>query len=309
METVTNEALRPESLAKFIGQEALKERLSPFITESRETRAPMIHTLLTSEPGMGKTTLAEVISYELGDQFTPIDISRMTERQFVTFIRQFEGGILFVDEIHRARPAQQEMLLTLIEEGYISSSHGVEIEIPWLTVIAATTERHKLLPAVVRRFPLRLEYGDYSDDNMTEIVGAMGHGLGIQFEQEQASALGMAAGGVPSPARDLVRAWRALTFENRATVEAALDLVGREPDGLTKMHLEYMQVLSKFESAGERTLCTHLRAHPSELHSLERLLVRRGFITQGQQGRILNGKGQRRLKGDNEERTYRRRDA
>ncbi len=304
--TDINESLRPTTLTDFIGQEGLKAKLMPYVCEAIETQRPLAHVLLTSMPGCGKTTLAQVIGVELGDPVVSIDLSRMNDRQFVSFVRRFDGGVLFVDEIHRAKPATQELLLTLMEEGFVNTSYGGKVSIPWLCVVAATTEPHRIVPAVASRFPLKLDYDAYSDEELGQIVAGMAFDLGVEMSTEDANALGVAAGGIPRSARDLVRAWRALSFQGTPTVEGALVLTGRERDGLTQRHLEYMKKLDALDGvAGERVLSNVLRVHSSELLNLERFLLDRQYILLTSSGRALTGLGEARLRGQQIGRHYR----
>jgi Holliday junction resolvasome RuvABC ATP-dependent DNA helicase subunit len=154
---------------------------------------------------------------------------------------------------------------------------------------------------------LRLELDPYSDEEMAQIVQGMAFDLEAEISPEEAKALGMAAGGIPRSARDLVRAWRALSFQGTPTVEGALLLTGREFDGLTEGHLAYLKALDKLEGhGGERVLCSLLRVHPQHLNSLERLLVTRGLISLTPTGRVLTGAGDARMRGAKEERSFRR---
>lgn len=300
MLTSTHDVLRPQSLDEFVGQERLKRQLRPWIAKSCTEREPMGNVLLASGPGMGKTTAAEVIAAEVGDPIERIDLARMTDRQFISYMRRFEGGVLFCDELHRAKPAQQEQLLTLMWEKYVPTQYGGRIDVPWCTVIAATTEKHKLLPAVIDRFEVPLDYEPYTDDEMAVIVCAMAEKLRVEIDAESQRRLALAAGGVPRPASRLVRAWQALTYEHEApTVEKVLFLTGREPDGLTTEHLEYLRTLDKLEGiAGETRIAKFLRMHPSQVSALEVLLFTRGLIAPTPQGTVLTGAGNRRLRGD-----------
>ena len=290
-----NDAYRPISLDAYIGQQAIKDKLRPRLAQARAECRPLPHILLTGESGGGKTTLARLIAQEVDDPFSVIDLSKMTENQFVSFVRRFEGGVLFVDEIHRAKSDRQEMLLQLLEEGFVTTSYGGEIRIDWLTVIAATTEKQKLLPTIVNRFEVRLELSPYSDDEMVEAVRGM-----AELPDEVCRTLGRAAAGNPRSARDLVKAYLSLGYVPEETSgEDALRLVGVEEDGLTEDHLRYLRALDELEGlAGETPLCNRLRCHSSQLHSLERLLLDRGLIVMTRAGRAISAQGDRRLRGE-----------
>lgn len=297
--TNTTEELRPTTMSEFIGQERLRNRLHPFLMQALKTKQPLPHIFLTSGPGMGKTSLANAIAAELGDEFFTVDFSSMQPKQLVSFFRRFEGGIVFADECQMMKPAQQEALLTLLEEGYIASPHGGRIEVPWLTVIAATTHPEKIEPAFMARFALRLEYDPYEDDEITQMVTAMAAKVPVWINDEAAHRLAVAACGVPRTARDLVLAWKALTHsDDGPSVEAALDIVGLEADGLSQMGLRYLRMLDNLEGmAGERVLANLLNIHPRALSSVERLLFAKGYVVPTPQGRSLTAKGDQRLRG------------
>lgn len=297
-----NDEYRPASLDAYVGQQAIKDKLRPRIAQAWAECKPLPHILLTGESGGGKTTLAKLIAQEVSEPFTVIDLSKMTEAQFVSFIRRFEGGVLFIDELHRAKADKQEMLLTLMEEGQVTTSYGGTIPVDWLTVIAATTEKQKLLPTIVNRFPVRLELAPYTDDEMIETVRRM-----TDLPESDCITLGRAAAGNPRSARDLVQAYLALgyvTDEDKAG--HALRLVGVEEDGLTEDHLRYLRALDQLEGqAGEIPLCNRLRCHSSQLLTLERLLIDRGLVTLTKGGRAITAEGDRRLRGERP--TFRRR--
>lgn len=293
------EDLRPASLSEFVGQERLLNRLEPFLLQSLTTSRPLPHVFLTSAPGMGKTTLANAIANALGDEFFAVDFSSMQPKQLASFFRRFEGGIVFADEAQMMKAGQQEAMLTLLEEGYIATPHGGRIEVPWLTVIAATTHPEKIEPAFLARFPLRLEYDTYSDAEIAEMVAMMASKADLKIRADDAMRLAEAACGVPRTARDLVLAWRALTHAPHGpSVEAALDIVGLEEDGIPQIGLRYLRTLDDLEgTAGERVLSNLLNIHPRALQSVERILFAKGYVVPTPQGRSLTARGDQRLRG------------
>lgn len=305
--TSTHDELRPTTLDEFIGQEDLKKRLRPWIAEAIETERPLTHMLLTSEAGCGKTSLAQVVANEVGDPLEVIDLSRMTDRQFISWVRNTEPGIKLVDEIHRATRKQQENLLTLMWEGYVSTQYGGRIERPWLTILAATTEPWKLLDSVVSRFGQELKYGVYTDEEIATMGEGMARRLNVDVTPGECKELAMAAGGNPRAMSVLVRAWRAISFAETPSVERVLFQANREPDGLTTEHLDYLRMLDKMQGvAGEDRMAKMMRMHPSKIQNLQYLLIIRGFISPSPQGLVLTAAGTRRLKGQESEMPRRR---
>jgi len=300
---MNTDQLRPTVLADYVGQGRLLERLHPFMMQALVTAKPLPHIFLTSAPGLGKTTLANAIAAEVGDDFFTVDFSSMQPKQLVSFFRRFEGGIVFADETHMLKPAQQESLLTLLEEGYIASPQGCRIEVPWLTVIAATTHPEKIEPALMARFALRFEFDPYEDIEIAQMIAGMAVKAEVSISAEDAMRLAVAACGVPRTARDLVVAWDALTHANGPSVEAALDIVGLEEDGLSQVSLRYLRMLDNLEGlAGERVLANLLNINPRALIGVERTLFAKGYVVPTPQGRSLTPKGDQRLRGREVER-------
>lgn len=290
-------ALRPTERSEFVGQTALMDRLEIHMAAAIELMEPMPHVLLTGPPGFGKTTLAGIIATTLGEPFEALTMP-MKPKAFYEFLYRFDGGIVLLDELHRAPRAQQEDFLTLLEDGYVSTPNGERIAPPWITVVAATTEPEKIIPPIYDRFPCRPTFAPYAPDEVTAIVQGMAIKLDLDIDDELASALGRAAAGTPRNARQLIlatRAWIAATGETPSAADV-LSLCQVDPDGLTQTHLDYLGCLDRVGgSAGLRTLSTHLRLHDAVLRDLERLLVERRLVTYGDTGRQLTAHGRRKL--------------
>lgn len=289
--------LRARRLDEYVGQRKLKERLAVHIQAAISQGRMLDHVLLTGAPGYGKTSLAQIIADELGDQFAAITMP-MKPVALASFLRQWQGGVLLIDEIHRASNSQQEDLLSLLEDGVFRTSNGRKISIPHLTAIGATTEPENVIPPLYDRFPIKPKFEEYSDGEMGYIVTSMGCKIGLDFDAETAVRLGHAAGGTPRNARQLVLAARDLAaFSETLTVEEILQLCGTEPDGLTVEHLKYLETLSDLGGqSGLNVLSSMLRLHPRILMELERLLVHHGLILFGSTGRELTQRGFDRIR-------------
>ena len=167
-----NLKLAPVNWEEFIGQERVKDRLRISIDASIQNNRPMGHVLLMTRPGDGKTTLARLIAKELRKPIVMLvpPIKRKTLLKSIVDVASM-NGILFIDEIHRMKKAEQEDLLTALEEGVLYSDAGEMVELEGdLMVIAATTEPRAIDKAVLSRFRHQPQFEDYSDSEMTLIV-------------------------------------------------------------------------------------------------------------------------------------------
>lgn len=306
--------LRPSTFDDFIGQEKLKRNLMVYIEDALVQKKPLPHMLLVSEPGQGKTTLAALIAAEVGDPLTVFDLSKSHPGMLASFIRRFKGGMIFCDEWHRATKHQQEEMLELLDEGYVSTPGGGRVFVGgWMTILAATTEPELIPRAIMDRFAFCPEFEAYSDEEMALIVLGMAGKIGRGMDDEVARVLGAASAGVPRQARNLVGAWDALSSgrgeeDGKVTADEVLDLSDVYADGLTKAHLRVLQTLERMDgTAGQAALCNVLALHPKTLGSLEKLLYRRDYIIYTPRGREITSQGFARLQPAEATATVRRR--
>lgn len=260
----------------------------------------MEHVLLTAPPGSGKSTMAALIAEELGDPIKSLTVTGIERKHLIRELKipNFRGGVLFLDEIHGLSKKDQEIFLPVLGRNMVMDERGRELLLPWLTVIGATTERDKLITPLVDRFPIVPEFEPYSDEEMADIVGGMAVKAEVHIGREMALGLGGAAGGVPRAAERLVLAVRALraTVED-VTIDMVLDLCSVDADGLTALHLKYLNLLeSQDGKAGQKTIESILRIPAGYVRELERLLVERELITYTAAGRVLTSRGEGRIR-------------
>lgn len=294
----SGDPLRATRWADFVGQTDVKRRLAVHINAARSQRRMLDHVLLDGPPGFGKTTLAQIIAAELGDPFASLTMP-VKPNAFASFLRQWStGGVLLLDEIHRASASQQEDLLTLLQDGYLQLSNGRRIVTTGaLTVIGATTEPENVISPLYDRFPIKPTFVDYTNDEMGTIVEGMARTLHLTLDPTFAKMIGAATGGIPRNARSLVLALRDLRCDcDNVDISDLLSLCGVEADGLTTNHVEYLRTLSSLGGqAGLSALASMLRLHSSTVQNLERLLQKKGFIQYAPTGRELTQVGYQRI--------------
>ena len=301
-------ALDPHSWDEFIGQERLKYQLQTHTAAAFAQHRPLSHVLLAGPPGFGKTTLSRLIAEAMTDPL--VELQMPISRKFlVHHFRMFEGGVMFLDEIHALSRKDQEILLPVLEQGSIFDDRGREFLIPFLTVVAATTERDKLIKPLHDRFPIRPDFVPYTDVELGAIVARMAERAEVTIDVKMAHDLGKASAGVPRMARHFVAAARDLDALDRpVTTEDILELCGVDPDGLTIQHREYLKVLASQPEgmAGEKTIEMVLQSPTGVIRDLERVLLKRQLIEYTRGGRQLTAEGIAKVQG-REIRPYSRR--
>jgi Holliday junction DNA helicase RuvB len=282
----------------FVGQEDVKRRLEVRIQAASAQDRPLDHVLLTAPPGFGKTTLANMIAWRLGRAFKPF-VAPVSMAAIRDALQEAEGEalVIFIDEIHLATKREQEDLLTLLEEGFMQSG-GERIFHPHLTVIAGTTARDKVIPALYDRFPIKPVFADYTAGDMATIVKGMAERLEVTLPDGVTVALGEATGGTPRNAKGLVLAARDLMDTGaEATIEAIIDLAGVTHDGLNEEHLKYLSLLADSDKGklGLNPIAAQMQLRTTVVEDMERLLLKRGYVELATGGRALTSKGVARV--------------
>lgn len=301
-------ALRPSRLDDFAGQTKVKENLKIAIEAARRRGEAMDHVLLYGPPGLGKTTLSNIIAQELGVQFQatsgPVLQKKLDLVGLLSNIQQRE--VFFIDEIHRLQPDVEEMIYSALEDfrmdiliGTGPGARTVSMDVKPFTCIGATT-RQGLISAPLRgRFGLVLRLNPYDETELTEIVQRSARLLSITMDPEGAAEVARRARGTPRIANRLlrrVRDYAQVRADGHVDIHvarAALDLLEVDRYGLDEIDQKIMQcILVKYRGGpvGLNTIAASIDEEPDTIEEVyEPYLMQLGFIDRTPRGRVATG--------------------
>ncbi len=310
----SDRALRPKSLDEFIGQAEARSNLRVFIESARQRKDAMDHTLFFGPPGLGKTTLAQIISRELGVNFKTSSGPVLAKAgDLAAILTNLEANdVLFIDEIHRLNPVVEEILYPALEDfeldlviGEGPAARTVRIELQPFTLVGATTRLGLLTTPLRDRFgiPIRLQY--YSDDELYEIVKLNTEKLGIVADESGTKEIARRARGTPRIAGRLLR--RVVDFVlvegdgvlNKKIADHALTRLGVDMLGLDGADRKYLRLIAEQYSGGPvgiETICAAISESRDALEEvIEPYLLQMGLIQRTPRGRMLAKNGWRHL--------------
>jgi len=299
-------SLRPQTLDDFIGQRQICENLSVFVQAARGRNEALDHVLLHGPPGLGKTTLAQIVSRELGVGFRatsgPIIARAGDLAALLTNLE--ERDVLFIDEIHRLNPAVEEVLYPALEDfqldliiGEGPAARSVRIDLPPFTLVGATTRSGLLTTPLRERFGIPLRLNFYDADDLAIVVTRAARIMGAAISQEGAVEIARRARGTPRVAVRLLRRVRDIAHvEGSEIIDAAvadaalvrLDVDGR---GLDAMDRRYLSCIAEHYGGGPvgvETVAAALSEHRDALEDvIEPFLMQQGFVQRTPRGRMI----------------------
>ncbi|MDD4615704.1 MAG: Holliday junction branch migration DNA helicase RuvB [Alphaproteobacteria bacterium] len=307
-------ALRPKSLDDFLGQPALRANLKIFITAAKQRGQALDHTLLCGPPGLGKTTLAQIIAHELGVGFRatsgPVIARAGDLAALLTNLQPHD--VLFIDEIHRLTPQVEEILYPAMEDfqldlmiGEGPAARSVRIDLPQFTLVGATTRSGLITRPLRERFgiPLRLQF--YSPEELQQIISRAATKMDMPLTSDGAGEIARRARGTPRIAGRLLRRVRDIAIvAGSAEIDAKIAdeaLLRLDVDrlGFDAMDRKYLAIIAENYGGGPVGVDTLGAALSEQRDVLEEViepyLIQQGLLQRTPRGRMLTDNGYRHL--------------
>jgi Holliday junction DNA helicase RuvB len=307
-EDIAELKLRPQRLAEFIGQQQARANLSVFIEAARARNEALDHVLLVGPPGLGKTTLAQIVSRELGVNFRatsgPVIAKAGDLAALLTNLE--ERDVLFIDEIHRLNPAVEEVLYPAMEDfqldliiGEGPAARSVKIDLAKFTLVGATTRAGMLTNPLRDRFGIPVRLNFYTEAELELIVTRGARVLSLGMTEEGANEIARRSRGTPRIAGRLLRRVRDFAhvgkvdkvdrkLANKALLELEVDAAG-----LDVMDRRYLTTIAEHYGGGPVGVDTLAAALSEPRDAIEEIiepfLIQKGFLQRTPRGRLITG--------------------
>ena len=301
-------SLRPLSLGDFTGQAAARENLAVFIEAARRRKDALDHVLFVGPPGLGKTTLAQIVARELGVNFrsTSGPVIAKAGDLAAQLTNLEDRDVLFIDEIHRLNPAVEEILYPAMEDfqldliiGEGPAARSVKIDLARFTLVGATTRAGLLTTPLRDRFGIPIRLNFYTVEELELIVTRGGRVLGMPLTPDGANEIARRARGTPRIAGRLLRRVRDFATVggakaiDRPVADRALKMLDVDDAGLDGMDRRYLATIANSFGGGPVGIETMAAALSEPRDAIEEIiepyLIQQGFLQRTPRGRLLTG--------------------
>jgi holliday junction DNA helicase RuvB len=299
-------SMRPQALSEFVGQEAARRNLKVFIESARSRGEALDHVLFVGPPGLGKTTLAQILARELGVNFRATSGPVIAKAgDLAAQLSNLEArDVLFIDEIHRLNPAIEEILYPAMEDfqldliiGAGPAARSVKIDLAPFTLVGATTRAGLLTTPLRDRFGIPVRLNFYSVGELENIVRRAARVIGLELAADGANEIARRARGTPRIAGRLLRRVRDFAVVEGADVvdrkvaDGALRLLEVDASGLDQMDRRYLETIALGYSGGPVGVETIAAALSEPRDAIEEIiepyLIQQGFVQRTPRGRAL----------------------